>query len=171
MDRVHFGIDDSSTADESKLWPLYQSIFGDYPTFEAWREAVWDRHRTRPGFRLARAHDHDALVGLPYGYTGAPGQWWTDNARKALPPDVADAWLGDHFERVSLGATEAARSSGISRGLLRALTDGLPHDRLLLMATSDVSDPARRLYTSEGWQVIGAGIGPETVIMGKQTPR
>jgi hypothetical protein len=54
------------------------------------------------------------------------GQWWTDNARKALPPDAADAWLGGHFEVVSLGAVKASRS---------------------------------------------AGIGPETVIMGKRTSR
>ena len=39
---------------------------------------------------------------------------------------------------------------------------------LLLMTTSDEADPARRLYASDGWRVIGPGIGEETVIMGKR---
>jgi hypothetical protein len=51
---------------------------------------------------------------------------------------------------------------------MRAITDGLGHDRLLLMTTSDDADPARRLYASDGWRVIGPGIGEGTVIMGKR---
>jgi hypothetical protein len=49
---------------------------------------------------------------------------------------------------------------------MRAITEGLPHDRLLLMTTTDAADPARRLYASDGWQVIGPGIGDGTVIIG-----
>lgn len=40
----------------ARLWPLYRSVFGDYAGFDAWRDAVWDRHRDREGFRLACAH-------------------------------------------------------------------------------------------------------------------
>ena len=36
------------------------------------------------------------------------------------------------------------------------------------MTTADATDPARRRYASEGWQVIGPGIGNGTVIMGKR---
>jgi GNAT superfamily N-acetyltransferase len=171
MGLVRFGVDDSATAaDGVSLWPVYQSVFKDASAFEAWRETVWDRHRGRHGFRLARAYERDALVGFAYGYTGEPGQWWTDNARTVLQPEVADAWLGGHFEVVSLGVLEEARGAGIGRGLMHALTDGLAHDRLLLMATSDASEPARRLYASLGWRVIGPGIGEGTVIMGRRVP-
>jgi hypothetical protein len=52
---------------------------------------------------------------------------------------------------------------------MRTLLEGLPHERLLLMTSSDPSDPARRLYASEGWQVLGPGIGAEQVIMGRRT--
>ncbi len=49
-----------------------------------------------------------------------------------------------------------------------AVADGLTHDRLLLMTTADDTDPARRLYASEGWHVLGPGIGDDTAIMGKR---
>jgi ribosomal protein S18 acetylase RimI-like enzyme len=160
----------ATAADGLSIWPLYESVFGDYPTFEAWREAVWDKHRTRGGFRLARAYDAGALVGFAYGYTGQAGQWWTDNVHKTLPPEVADAWLGGHFEVVSLGVARTARRAGFGRRLLHALVDDLGHDRLLLMTTDDGADPARRLYASDGWQVIGPGIGDATVVMGKRNP-
>ncbi|MDG4824226.1 GNAT family N-acetyltransferase [Asanoa sp. WMMD1127] len=159
----------ASPADGVALWPAYDEIFGDHPSFESWRDGVWDRHRRRSGFRLARALTAGGtLVGFAYGYTGEPGQWWTDNARAALPPDVADAWLGGHFELVSIGVVAAARGRGIGRRLLRTLLDATDHDRLLLMTTADADDPARRLYAAEGWQVIGPGIGAATVIMGRR---
>jgi ribosomal protein S18 acetylase RimI-like enzyme len=166
---VHYRVDDSgSGADGCEVWPVYESVFGDLPDYDTWRDAVWDTHRGRAGFRLARAYDDDVLVGFAYGYTGESGQWWTDNARKVLEPEVAGGWLGGHFEVVSIGVAAALRRTGIGRTLMRTLTDGLGHDRLLLMTTSDPRDPARALYASEGWGVIGPGIGDGTVIMGKR---
>ena len=162
-------MDDSVAADDgSMVWPVYESVFGDYADYETWRGDVWEKHRARKGFRLARAYDADALVGFVYGYTGEHGQWWTDNARKVLEPDVAEAWLGGHFELVSIGVLDTARRGGIGRSLMHTLLEGLPHERLLLMRSSDPSDPARRLYASEGWQVIGPGTGDGTVTMGRR---
>jgi ribosomal protein S18 acetylase RimI-like enzyme len=111
-------------ADADELWPVYASVFDDHPDCPTWREAVWDKHCARAGFRLARAHDSDALVGFAYGYTGESGQWWTDNARRALDPAVADAWLGGHFELVSIGVLDTARGRGLGRRLLRELCTG-----------------------------------------------
>lgn len=167
---VRFELTSSATGDDEAVWAAYQAVFRDYPSVREWREAVWDKHRQRSGFRLALAYDGDAVVGLAYGYTGEPGQWWTDNARTVLAPEVADAWLGGHFEVVSVGVIESARGAGVGRELMHTLLDGLEHDRLLLMTTADETDPARRLYASEGWHVIGPGIGEDTVIMGKRGP-
>jgi GNAT superfamily N-acetyltransferase len=165
---VRFRVDESVTTwDGQTLWPVYDAVFGDQPNYQTWRGAVWDRHCARSGFRVARAYADDALVGFAYGYTGEYGQWWTDNAQKVLDPDVAEAWLGGHFELVSIGVLETARGGGIGRRLMRLLLEGLPHERLLLMTTSDASDPARRLYGSEGWQVLGPGISDGQVIMGR----
>ena len=38
------------------------------------------------------------------------------------------------------------------------------------MTTADPEDPARRLYASQGWVVIGPGLQPDQVIMGHGTP-
>lgn len=167
---VRFRVDETVAEDHGGLvWPLYQSVFGDYSDCKTWLADVWNKHRVRNGFRLTAAYDADALVGFAYGYTGEFGQWWTDSVRKVLDPKVAEAWLGGHFQLVSSGVAGAARRAGIGRGLMHTLLDGLPHERLLLMTSSAPSDPARRLYASQGWQVLGRGIGKATVIMGKRT--
>lgn len=151
-----------------ELWRVYRAVFGDQPDQAAWREAVWDRHSARDGFRLARAFEHGRLVGFGYGYTGEHGQWWTDRATAVLAPDVAREWLGGHFELVSIGVVAEVRGRGIGRRLLRELTRDLHHDRSVLMTTADANDPARRLYASEGWRVIGPGLGDDQVIMGRR---
>lgn len=155
--------------DGAEVWPVYEAVFGDHSDYQSWREAVWDRHAARAGFRLARAYDGELLVGFVYGYTGENGQWWTDNARKVLQPDIGATWLGGHFELVSLGVRDAHRRGGIGRQLMQVLVQDLPHERLLLMTTSDSAHAARRLYASEGWHVLGPGTGDGTVIMGKRT--
>jgi ribosomal protein S18 acetylase RimI-like enzyme len=166
---ANFRVDDGvEEGDEAVLWSVYESVFGDYSDYETWRSAVWDKHSVRDGFRLARAYDADALVGFAYGYTGERGQWWTDNVLTVLDPGVAQSWVGGHFELVSIGVLPAARCGGVGRGLMRNLLGGLPHERLLLMTSADPHDPARRLYASEGWDVLGPGIGDETVIMGRR---
>ena len=154
--------------DAAELWPVYASVFGDYADHQTWREAVWDKHSVRSGFRLARAWDGDALIGFAYGYTGHDGQWWTDNARKVLGPHVAEVWLGGHFELVSIGVLAAVRRRSVGRSLMRSLLNDLPHERMLLMTSCDSADPARRLYASDGWHVLGSGIGHDTVIMGRR---
>lgn len=152
------------------VWPLYRDVFGDFDDFDSWREQVWIRHSARAGFRIALAHVDGELVGFGYGYTGETGQWWTDTAATVLPRDVASDWLGGHFELVSIGVAESGRGVGTGRHLMRALTDGLDHGRWVLMTSSDPDDPARRLYRSCGWAVIGPGFSDERVIMGRSWP-
>lgn len=156
-------------ADTLATFGVYDAVFGDQPGLGEWLEHVWDPHVARDGFRLARAYEDDLLVGFGYGYTGNRGQWWTDRAATVLPPEVAETWLGGHFELVSVGVLESARGHGLGSALLRALTAGLPHDRWLLMTTADADDPARRLYAREGWAVLGPGLQDDQVIMGHTT--
>lgn len=160
--------DRTSEAVSEELWPVYDAVFGDQPDRATWQADVWDRHVVRVGFRLARARIKGRLVGFAYGYTGQRGQWWTDQAAAVLDPAVAAAWLDGHFELVSIGVLDEFRGQGLGRELLQALTRGLPHDRLLLMATKDESDPARRLYDSDGWSVVGPGLTEAQVILGKR---
>lgn len=163
---VRIEVDDG--ADPSLLWPVYDAVFGDQPDEQTWRAGAWDRHAARDGFRLARAFDGASVVGFAYGYTGERGQWWTDHAAAVLEPEVAASWLGGHFELVSLGVLAASRQNGIGRGLLRVLQDAATHERMVLQTAADPDDPARRLYGSEGWQVLGPGVGAATVVMGRR---
>jgi ribosomal protein S18 acetylase RimI-like enzyme len=168
---VRYRVDERATEQDGLLlWPLQHDVFGGYEDHATWAADVWDRHRRREGFRLVRALDGDTVAGFAYGYTGRPGQWWTDEARGVLDPEVADAWLGGHFEVVSIGVARSARSRGVGRELLRRLTDPVPHERQLLMATRDERDPARRLYASEGWRVLGPGTSEASVILGRRRP-
>jgi ribosomal protein S18 acetylase RimI-like enzyme len=155
-------------ADSEELFDLYDAVFGDQPDLGTWRSEVWDRHAGRVGFRLARAYDGGRLVGFAYGYTGERGQWWTDQAATVLDPQVALEWLGGHFELVSIGVLTETRGTGVGSALLRTLTDGLPHERRLLMTTADAEDPARRLYAAQGWEVVGPGLRDGQVIMGSR---
>ncbi|WP_446663700.1 GNAT family N-acetyltransferase [Flexivirga sp. B27] len=155
-----------SPGESHELWPVYDAIFHDKADETDWLD-TWRKHSERNGFRLARARIGSDLVGFAYGYTGESGQWWTDMARSVLEPEVADEWLGGHFELVSIGIVPDARGSGIGRRLLDVITTGLSQDRWLLMTTADSSDPARRLYAAAGWSVIGPGLTAEQVIMGR----
>lgn len=157
-----------SEHDGADLWPVYDAIFGDQPDERTWRETVWNRHAARDGFRLVRAYVAERLIGFAYGYTGRRGQWWTDRAAGVLPPEVAQEWLGGHFELVSIGVHDEVRGRGTGRALLRAVTADLPQDRWLLMTAADPEDPARRLYASEGWRVLGPGLTDDKVVMGRR---
>jgi GNAT superfamily N-acetyltransferase len=165
---MRVGLDDSGTREDGvELWPVYESVFADYPDLDTWLDDVWEKHRVRSGFRLARSYSDDVLTGFAYGYTGEDGQWWTDNVRKVMAPETAERWLGGHFELVSIGVVQGVRGQGVGRTLMRTLCSELPHERLLLTTTADPADPARRLYDSEGWRVLSSGIGDATVTMGR----
>jgi ribosomal protein S18 acetylase RimI-like enzyme len=155
-------------ADTAEVWPVYDAVFGDFMDIGSWREAVWDRHVARAGFRLARAYDAGRLVGFAYGYTGERGQWWTDHVAAVLDHAVADEWLGGHFELVSIGVLPAAQRRGLGSALLDRIVEGLRHDRWLLMTTSDADDPAHRMYAAAGWSVIGPGLQRDQVVMGRR---
>ncbi|MGN6575943.1 MAG: hypothetical protein ACTHKG_09655, partial [Nocardioides sp.] len=79
-----------------------------------------------------------------------------------------EAWRGGPIELVSLAGGPAAPGRGGGRAQMRTLLAGVPQDRLLLMTTADPTDPARRLYASEGWHVVGPGIGEGKVILGRR---
>lgn len=109
-------------------------------------------HTRREGFRAAAALDaDDAVVGFGYGYTTEPGQWWHDQVRRALAPELAEPWLPDAFELCELHVTPAHQSHGIGRTLLYALCEDLPH-RSVLLSTPEGDTFAFGLYRSSGFE-------------------
>ena len=126
---------------------------------------VYEKTAARDGFRIATVRHEGRVVGFAWGYTGERGQWWSDRVASTLP-DEARSWVGGHFELVELAVLPEFRGRGLGRALLRAVTD-VPHERLLLQTSEAADDPARRLYASEGWRVLGPGVGEGTVVLGR----
>jgi GNAT superfamily N-acetyltransferase len=69
----------------------------------------------REGFRCcaARNDEDGAIIGFAYGFTGLPGQSWTDAMRAAVGPNVAGEWLDRHFEFAEFGVLPTWQGRGI----------------------------------------------------------
>lgn len=143
---------------------VWSAVFGPVEDAREWSVSPWDRHRTRPGYRLVLAHESERLVGFAWGYTGERGQYWSDTITRQLGSKV-DGWVGGHFEFVELAVLPEARRRGVGGRLHDALLSGLPHTRALLSTSDDPDDPAVRLYTSRGWTGLG-GYGDDRRVMG-----
>ncbi|HUY99137.1 MAG TPA: GNAT family N-acetyltransferase [Thermomicrobiaceae bacterium] len=133
------------------------------------------RHSRYPGFRglLARNGADGAVLGMVYGHTSRPGQWWHERVLPVLPGDHAD-WLDDCLVVVELVVRGSYRRRGIGRELLRTVVRERPETRAALSTERD-NLSARALYTSEGWQVLVDPMRfvpdtPEYVILGRTLP-
>ena len=127
-------VDRSDRSEGRALWPVYRAVFGgcgplaEGEADEGWRDQVWDRLRTRPGFRLARAHRDGELVGFAYGCTRRAGAL----QRTSAP-----------FEVVRLGVLPAHRGRGVGAALVAAVTEHLPHEQWVLETPAGPGDPGR----------------------------
>src|SRR3712207_6999898 len=63
-------------------------------------------HTRREDFQAVATLDaDDSLLGVRYGYRGAPGQWWHDQVRNAPRRDQRKYWLSSCFELVDRKST------------------------------------------------------------------
>jgi GNAT superfamily N-acetyltransferase len=115
------------------------------------RRSILATHLERDGLAAVGAVDADGtLVGIAYGYRGAPGQWWHDQVRAALDEDAARRWLDGSFEVCEFHVRPAAQGTGLGRALLARLlarTDA----RTAVLTTPDLDTRARRFYATAGW--------------------
>lgn len=113
------------------------------------RGPLWLEHRRRPGWRAVGATDTDgALLGIAYGYIGAPGQWWHDEVARGLRTSglPATPWLTDYFELTELHVRPDAQGGGIGEALLRDLLAGTDRSRVLLSTPERAADRAARAW-------------------------
>ena len=128
------------------------------------RRTLWLEHVRRPGWRAVGWLDTaDTLLGVAYGYTGGPGQWWYEEVRRGLAAtggaggSVAGEWIKDYFELTELHVRPDAQGHGLGEGMLRALLDGVPSARVLLSTPeygADAPGRAWRLYRRAGFQDV-----------------
>jgi ribosomal protein S18 acetylase RimI-like enzyme len=149
---IHLRADPLDLAAE--IWPVYQTVFGDFDSYDHWRTDLYERHAVRDGYRLVTAVDGSTVAGFGWGYTGQRGQYWSDLVCDALPAVITDEWVGGHFELVELAVLPAYRGAGIGRALHDKLLESVT-SRCLLGTSDDETDPAVRLYLSAGWWRLG----------------
>lgn len=114
----------------------------------ATRRGIVASHVHRRGFRaVASLDEHGTLLGFGYGYHSEPGQWWHDQVRAAIPPQLRDAWLSDCFEVVELHVLPAAQGHGLGAAQLRALL------RMASGKTTLLSTPEADEATSRAWRL------------------
>lgn len=125
-----------------------------YPPGTAQQRApMWLEHMLRKGWRCVGAFDGDALVGVAYGYRGAPGQWWHDEVARGLKttdPAAAQLCLADYFELTELHVHPDAQGKGIGEALLTDLLSRVDAPRVLL-STPEGPTRAWRLYRRIGF--------------------
>lgn len=121
------------------------------------RRSILAAHLDRAGLRALAALDGDRMVGVAYGYLGAPGQWWHDQVAAALSAEQAADWLVDAFEVCELHVRPALHGTGLGRSLLGGLLAGTTA-RTAVLTTPDSDTRARRFYRSGGWQDLRCGL-------------
>jgi broad specificity phosphatase PhoE/GNAT superfamily N-acetyltransferase len=168
---VHDG--PAAVAHLDELTDVYRAAFTapgydeDDDAVARFRDDQLPTHTDRTGFRLVTVRDGDVMLGFAYGYTGEHGQWWTDQVTAAVPSELADTWLGGHFEMVELAVVPTAQGRGFGAALVESLLLGLPHERALL-TTYDGDRPAPRLYRRLGWTLLAAGVFDGSDLWGRQ---
>jgi ribosomal protein S18 acetylase RimI-like enzyme len=148
------------TTDELRLrlpeaLELYVAAMG-YPKGTAEQRApMWLAHMLRSGWRCVAAVDSEEwLVGIAYGYHGAPGQWWHEQVRRGITerdgPEAARSWLDDYYELTEVHVRPGSQGHGIGEELLRRLLSGVPATHVLL-STPEGPSRAWNLYRRLGF--------------------
>jgi ribosomal protein S18 acetylase RimI-like enzyme len=118
------------------------------------RAPMWLSHMLRAQWRCVGALAPDgSLVGIGYGYQGAPGQWWYEQVRSGLSAvanPLVDEWMNDYFELTELHVRPDAQGHGLGEALLRYLLEGVPMSKVLL-STPEGPTRAWRLYRRVGF--------------------
>ena len=142
------------------------------------RAAMWREHIRRPGWQAVAAIEindgtKDAtdagvaelgkapLLGVAYGYPGAPGQWWQQQVvlglqRGGLPPQDIARLMTSYFELTELHIHPRAQGRGLGEALARRLLADRGEQNVLLSTpeTNGESNRAWRLYRRLGFTDI-----------------
>ncbi|MCK0173371.1 N-acetyltransferase [Mycolicibacterium sp. F2034L] len=157
---------DLSQADMQHRLADALSIYVDamrYPRgTEEQRASMWLEHTRRRGWKAVAVvatpdsgTDPDDLVGAPmlgvaYGYCGAPDQWWQQQVvsglqRVGAPSDRISDLMGDYFELTELHISPRAQGRGLGEALIRRLLADRA-ERHVLLSTPEINGEANRAW-------------------------
>jgi ribosomal protein S18 acetylase RimI-like enzyme len=146
------------------------------------RAAMWLEHIRRHGWRGVAVVEAEVpegangeapsaaelssapLLGVAYGYPGAPGQWWQQQVvlglqRGGLPPQEIAQLMNSYFELTELHIHPRAQGRGLGEALARRLLAGRAEKNVLLSTPEINGEPNRawRLYRRLGFTDIIRG--------------
>lgn len=146
---------------------------------EIQRASLWLDHTRRRGWQAVAAIDSDTrgatapsptqlsdgpLLGVAYGYCGAPDQWWQQQVavglqRGGLPPHTISQLLTSYFELTELHIAPRAQGRGLGEALARRLLADRGEANVLLSTPESDGEANRawRLYRRLGFADVVRG--------------
>ncbi|WP_167759342.1 N-acetyltransferase [Mycobacterium sp. PS03-16] len=130
---------------------------------EEQRASMWLEHSRRHGWKAVAAVEtpagspdtpdalHDApMLGVAYGYCGAPDQWWRQQVIAGLQRVGAGQHritelMNDYFELTELHIAPHAQGRGLGEALARRLLAGRDETHVLL-STPEINGEANRAW-------------------------
>jgi len=158
---------------------IYVAAMGYPPSTARQRRSLWLEHVRRPGWRAVGWLDPAGpLLGIAYGYTGGPGQWWYEEVRRGLRGGGTLAWTDDYFELTELHVRPDAQGSGLGESLLRTLLAQTDRSHVLLSTPEHghrAPGRAWRLYRRLGFEDVlrdhlFTGDGRPFAVLGRPLP-
>ena len=158
---------DLSPDDMKRRLPEALRVYVDamrYPRgTEEQRAALWLEHTRRAGWKCVAAVEapdstrpdsadllDTPLLGIAYGYSGAPDQWWQQQVISGLqrmgtnPVHIADL-MASYFELTELHIEPRAQGQGLGEALTRRLLAGRGESHVLL-STPEINGEANRAW-------------------------
>lgn len=146
---------------------------------EGQRAAMWLEHTRRQGWKAVAAVDTETapgeeaspealaaapLLGIAYGYCGAPDQWWQQQVvaglhRIGVPADEVGALMSNYFELTELHIHPSAQGRGLGEALARRLLTERGEAHVLLSTPEILGEANRawRLYRRLGFTDVMRG--------------
>ncbi len=146
---------------------------------EGQRAAMWLEHTRRQGWKAVAAVETDGatgeeagpealdgapLLGIAYGYCGAPDQWWQQQVvaglhRIGMPADEVGQLMSNYFELTELHIHPSAQGRGLGEALARRLLSGRGEAHVLLSTPEIIGEANRawRLYRRLGFNDVIRG--------------
>jgi len=142
------------------------------------RAATWLEHTRRPGWQAVAAVQAEhrgqppsaaelsnaPLLGIAYGYCGAPDQWWQQQVvlglqRGGFPRPEITRLMASYFELTELHIHPRAQGRGLGEALARRLLAGRGEANVLLSTpeANGETNRAWRLYRRLGFTDIIRG--------------
>lgn len=146
---------------------------------ERQRASMWREHTSRKGWTAVAAVEVPGpptgtpgddqlaaapILGVAYGYRGAPDQWWqqqvvTGLRRGAYPRDEITRLMSDYFELTEIHIHPQAQGRGLGEALARRLLTSRSESQVLLSTPEIYGEANRawRLYRRLGFTDILRG--------------